>query len=99
MKTILATLVLAFPAIAVVAETPLIPKDNFASTRSRAEVDREVLNSRADGTLAVVGEIGMVPAPTISSSKTRDQVRAEAAGVAHRQNAQRASFSGSYLPG
>ena len=99
MKTILATLLVAFAATAAVAETPQSFSDNFTSTRSRAEVNREVLNARSDGSLAVVGEIGMVPAPTISSSKSRDQVRAEAAGVAHRQNAQRASFSGSYLPG
>jgi len=99
MKTTFATLLLAFAATAAMAETPQSFKDDFTSTRSRAEVISEVLNARADGSLDVIGEIGALSAPTILLGKTRDSVRAEIQGLAKTRNAQRASFSGSYLPG
>ena len=66
----------AFASVAAQADDVTIDSAPFASTKSRAQVQAEVLQARAQGTLFAAGEF--TPMTTVAASTTtREAVRSE----------------------
>ena len=64
----------AFASVAAQADDVTIDSTPFAATKSRAQVQAEVLNARAQGTLFAAGEFAPIATLTASTT-TRDAVR------------------------
>jgi len=76
-KQLIALATLAVAGSAAMAQDITIVKDDFVSTKTRAEVQAELFEARANHTLPLTAEFdSSVPAPS-ASTLTREQVRAD----------------------
>ena len=91
-KHIIAALAFGFAGSAAMADDITVVKDNFVSTKTRAEVKAEVLKARAAGVLQFATETqsnvqGQVDVPVVQAAQplTRAAVRAQAIKGPHIQ--------------
>jgi len=77
-KQIITAAVFAFAGSAALAESPTVVEDNFVATKSRAEVQAEVVQARAAGDV-FVSEVDLSSTRPVqaASTLTRAQVQAE----------------------
>ena len=82
-RSLIALATLALAGTAAVADDITMVKDTFTSSKTRAEVEAEVLKVRAAGVLQFSTEmqssvdVPMRTAPSSARALTRDQVRAQ----------------------
>jgi len=90
-KHIIAFVAIAFAGTYAMAEDITIVKDNFSATKSRAEVNAEVLRAHAGGVTQFATEADATVTgntPVAKSALTREQVRAELKNAPRQRNAQ-----------
>jgi hypothetical protein len=90
-----AVLAASLMAGSVRAETPTIDNTPFVSTRTRAEVQAEVLADRAKVSSAGIEWAMQQGAPRVASGLTRQQVQAEYIAAREEVHAMNAEDSGS----
>ena len=77
-KQLIALSVFAFAGSAAMAGEISVDNSVFVATKSRAQVQAEVIDARAAGTTQFVTEANVGTAPAVKSTLTREAVRAEA---------------------